>query len=93
MPVFQRDTEALHLKTQTRNPYSIWTLFYLFVCQVLQRTCSMLIIQCLCTVDHDNGDYPVFESGAILLYLGEKSGQLYPQEFNKRQDVNQWLFF
>jgi hypothetical protein len=44
-------------------------------------------------VDHDNGDYPVFESGAILLYLAEISGQLYPQDFNKRHEVNQWLIF
>ena len=49
--------------------------------------------QSCCAVDHDNEDYPVFESGAILQYLGEKSGKFYPQDFNKRHEVNQWLFF
>ena len=44
-------------------------------------------------VDHDNNDYAVFESGAILMYLAEKAGKLYPQEFNKRHEVNQWLLF
>ncbi len=33
----------------------------------------------------------VFESGAILLYLAEKSGQLYPQE--KKYEILQWLMF
>jgi glutathione S-transferase len=44
-------------------------------------------------VDHDNGDFPVFESGAIMMYLAEKAGQLYPSDYNKRAEVNQWLFF
>lgn len=44
-------------------------------------------------VDHDNNDYPVFETGAIMMYLAEKAGKLYPQEFNKRHEVNQWLMF
>lgn len=44
-------------------------------------------------VDHDNNDFPVFESGAIMMYLADKAGKLYPEEWNKRSEVNQWLFF
>lgn len=44
-------------------------------------------------VDHDNNDYAVFESGAVLMYLAEKAGKLYPQEFDKRHEVNQWLVY
>jgi GST-like protein len=44
-------------------------------------------------VDRTNDDFVVFESGAILIYLGEKFGQLYPQEPKARSLTLQWLMF
>lgn len=35
----------------------------------------------------------VFESGAILQYLGRKSGQYYPEDPKVRAEVEQWLFW
>jgi GST-like protein len=43
-------------------------------------------------VDRDNG-YSVFESGAILIYLAEKTGQLLSTDPKKRMDAIQWLMF
>ena len=39
-------------------------------------------------IDHDN-KVNLFESGAILIYLGEKSGKFYDK--NQRTVINQWL--
>jgi glutathione S-transferase len=44
-------------------------------------------------VDHDNNDFAVFESGSIMMYLADKAGKMYPTDWNKRSEVNQWLFF
>jgi GST-like protein len=35
----------------------------------------------------------IFESGAILIYLAEKTGHFMPKDPAKRYDVLQWLFF
>ena len=40
-------------------------------------------------IDHDNNKESIFESGAILMYLGEKSNKFY--DHKDRLIINQWL--
>jgi len=47
-------------------------------------------------VDHDGPDgkpLSIFESGAILIYLAEKSGKLMPSDTRRKYNVLEWLMF
>ena len=47
-------------------------------------------------VDHEGPDgkqVSIFESGAILMYLGEKTGQFFPQTPREKFRVLEWLFW
>ncbi|MDO8533567.1 MAG: glutathione S-transferase N-terminal domain-containing protein [Xanthobacteraceae bacterium] len=43
-------------------------------------------------IDHDNG-FHLMESGAILMYLAEKTGRLMPKELQARYRVIEWLMW
>jgi len=48
-------------------------------------------------IDHDppggGAPIPVFESGAMLLYLAEKTGKFIPRDVRGRTEVLEWLFW
>jgi len=44
-------------------------------------------------IDTENDNFNVFESGAILLYLAEKTGNFLPKNAKKRSQAIQWLMF
>lgn len=44
-------------------------------------------------VDTDNGEFTLFESGAILIYLAEKTGKFLSKDEKERMLTLQWLMF
>jgi len=47
-------------------------------------------------IDHDNNDHAVWESGAIVIYLCQRSGidsPLWSDDFIEQSSINSWLFY
>jgi GST-like protein len=44
-------------------------------------------------VDRSNGDFAIFESAAIMLYLARRAGKLLPKDEKGESRVTQWLMF
>ena len=44
-------------------------------------------------VDREADDFAVFETGAIMVYLAEKTGRLLPTDVKGRSETMQWLMF
>ncbi|MDO9251198.1 MAG: glutathione binding-like protein [Hydrogenophaga sp.] len=74
-----------------------WTLQVLDLAQNEQKTPAFLAInpngRIPAIVDHEADDFAVFESGACLIYLAEKTGRLMPADAKGRSRVLQWLMF
>src|SRR3954462_4073854 len=50
-------------------------------------------IPALIDPDGPSGPLALFESGAILVYLADKSGRLLPRDLARRYEALQWVFF
>ena len=74
-----------------------YTLQVLNLSQGEQKTPAFLAInpngRIPAIVDREEDDFAVFESGACLIYLADKTGQLMPQDAKGRSRVLQWLMF
>jgi len=44
-------------------------------------------------IDREENNLAIFESGAIMIYLADKTGMLMPSQGKGRSDVIQWLMF
>ena len=44
-------------------------------------------------IDRDADNLSIFESGAIMIYLAEKTGKLMPKNFNEKAKVLEWVMF
>src|SRR5258708_33006781 len=48
-------------------------------------------------VDHDPADggepIAIFESGALMMYIAEKGGKIFPQAAGARESSNPWLYW
>lgn len=44
-------------------------------------------------IDRENDDFTVFESGAIMMYLADKTQKFFPTNEKQRSQVIQWLMF
>jgi glutathione S-transferase len=57
------------------------------------KLCPNGRVPAIVDTDADGGEFSIFESGAILVYLAEKSGRLLPVDAQPKSRVMQWLMF